>query len=291
MGFWDWIFNSKQHSGRRQLIKRIHNSYRQFRSKLRRWKYFSSPISKGRIDYFGEQVYFPDHCHLIERVLRHPVFEPDLVDAIVKSNGDGCYIDVGANIGLLSIPILKLKKQSVVYSIEPSPTTHSFLKKTWTGSSVRNRWTIEEFIVGVEDGASEFFIHDASMGAFDGVHATHRAGEAKSRTLPMRSLDSYWGEIDNRQVSCIKIDVEGFESSVLKGAKDLVAECKPVIFLEWNAENLMASGVDFGYLLEFCHEQNYFLVAFPNYEIVHDKQELWLRMKFTETFLLHPREN
>lgn len=270
------------------LFSKVRHLYLQTRSKLRRWKYFDSPW-KGKINYWGDTVHFPDHCHLIDRVLHNPVFEEDLVNGIQRVIDDGCYIDIGANIGLLSIPILHSKKKTNVYSIEPSPSSASYLKRTWESSRFRDRWTLEEFIVGEQDGESEFFVHDASMGAFDGVHATYRAGEASPVTLPMRSLDSYWKEKGKPDVSCIKIDVEGYESSVLKGAQELVSNCHPCFFLEWNATNLKASGVPVDYLLDFCQQNDYLLIAFPNNAIVNSNPELKLRMTMTETFLLWPR--
>jgi hypothetical protein len=46
--------------------------------------------------------------------------------------------------------------------------------------------------------------------------------------LPLRTLDGFAFE----QVDFLKIDAEGFESAVLRGALDTLARCRPLILLE-----------------------------------------------------------
>ena len=66
-------------------------------------------------------------------------------------------------------------------------------------------------------------------GNFGGVSMSAQGGIAAVVTAPLHTLDEIVGEA---QVGLIKIDVEGFELEVLKGAKNLIARWQPAMFIE-----------------------------------------------------------
>lgn len=69
----------------------------------------------------------------------------------------------------------------------------------------------------------------------------------KSKRIKVRTLDQVFLEIQNQYkvttLDCIKIDTEGFELDVLKGASYVLTEIKPkAIILEWNWHQLFRGG-------------------------------------------------
>ena len=60
------------------------------------------------------------------------------------------------------------------------------------------------------------------------VEDTGRAHVCGPGTIPMKTLDSY----EFSDVDLIKIDVEGYELQVVKGAAKTIAQSRPIIILE-----------------------------------------------------------
>ena len=55
--------------------------------------------------------------------------------------------------------------------------------------------------------------------------------------MPVYTIDAMFADA---AIDLIKIDVEGFEIDVLRGAEMTLARCKPLVFVEFNAWTLMA---------------------------------------------------
>lgn len=68
------------------------------------------------------------------------------------------YFDVGANIGLMSIPLLYSCPSCTVVSMEPSPNTLKFLIRTFEGSGFGNRWRIVGKAAGSSMGSMNFLL-------------------------------------------------------------------------------------------------------------------------------------
>jgi len=80
--------------------------------------------------------------------------------------------------------------------------------------------------------------------------------EQFTEIVETRMLDSY----DLQEVDFIKIDVEGWEEQVLKGAYITITRCKPIIYIEiWKHNYSLISEIllDMGYSIEKKSFQNY----------------------------------
>ena len=264
----------------------LFSKLKNLRRRLRWWILNDFPLSRGQFKYCGSRVFFPRHCHLLERLQREKIFESELVDGVLKSlNAGGVYFDVGANIGLLAVPILQRKPDVVVHSFEPSPTTIKFLQRTWEANPHRERWKINEIALGAAEGTATFYVHSADVGAFDGLSDTGRAGEAKKVDVAVSTLDTYWTSIGCPKVDCIKIDVEGFEVNVLQGGRRLLTECRPIVFLEWTELNLDSSTKP-GLLLDTAKSLSASVYTYPFLQPIRDEDDLKVAMRFGESFIL-----
>ena len=201
------------------------------------------------------------------------------------------YIDVGANIGLLSVPVLSNKSGVNVISIEASPSTLPWLLKSHLASRYTEAWRVIGTAVGAYCGETEFWSGGGATGAFDGVHNTGRGGEKAATRLPIRTLDDIWHELGEPAVSVVKMDIEGGESAAFKGARHLISNTRPVFIMEWSAANLLAYGIDTVELLALACEIHYQVIGFPQLMPVDTRPVLKAAMAFTETFLLIPIED
>ncbi len=139
------------------------------------------------------------------------------------------FVDVGANVGTYTIWAGDVGAR--VIAIEPSPDTFRLLAE-----NVRlNGYPTElvQAVAGRASGATKFT---------SGLDSTNHIDAAGPLAVPMVALDELVGR---RLVGGIKIDVEGYELEVLRGATMLLQEgrCR-LIQLEWNDQSSRATGQD-----------------------------------------------
>ena len=129
----------------------------------------------------------------------------------------GTVIDVGAHVGLWTIPMSK--KADRIIAIESLDTTFALLEKN----------------VGAND-AENVELHNILLGnpgmkySSGGSTASGSNHYLENGSVPGQTLD----DLVHVKVSFIKIDVEGMEPEVLAGARRILAESSPVLFIEVN---------------------------------------------------------
>ena len=95
-------------------------------------------------------------------------------------------------------------------------------------------------------GSSLFTTRDAENGAY----------AMTPRTVPMVTLDSLWNKYNLQGPALLKIDVQGGEIEVLKGAKETVKQCEVVIMEVGITEHYVGRAVLFDYV-SFMKEQGF----------------------------------
>lgn len=142
----------------------------------------------------------------------------------------GYAADVGANIGNHSLFFRKY--YSKVFSFEPNLRTFKVL--SLNAELMDN---IECFNVGLSDSERTAFlnINSANVGGSH-LSADETYRSPHQQQIQLKTLDGYSNVFENK-LGLLKIDVEGHELSVLKGAKTTLLRDKPVILFEQQVEN------------------------------------------------------
>jgi len=259
------------------------------RGRAKQLLFGSMPLLRGRFPYYGHTVHFPLGSITFERACSEGIYERDTTNLVLALAEPGTtYFDVGANIGLLSVPVLALRPGVKVVSIEASPDTLHFLKKTHAVARRREDWTVIEAAVGAEGGEAEFWSGNVALGAFDGLRDTGRGGEKRVVRVPVNTLDEIWQAQGYPSVSVVKMDIEGGEYFALQGAKELTTRARPIFIVEWARENLEPYGIDSAELLGLCAAMSYGAHASPNLVPIDAKPMLTMAMAQTDTFILVP---
>lgn len=135
--------------------------------------------------------------------------------------------DVGANIGKYSLMLSETFPGAKIYSFEPNINTFSLLTQKLNGKA-------ECFNIGIGSDESTGRIYTYSDNAisehasvFKDVFTTfHRADDLVAIDFKMDTLDKFCERRDIHQVDFLKIDTEGNELNVLKGASRMLSEKK-----------------------------------------------------------------
>jgi FkbM family methyltransferase len=179
----------------------------------------------------------------------------------------GLVIEAGANMGVHTTPMARrlATQNRGLLALEPQPFVYRQLCANLALNGLTNvaAWP---YACGAEPGRVSFVEPDYSrVGNFGGV-AMASVGSGGCE-VPCVRVDDL---VDKREVALLKIDVEGSELQVLKGASASIERSRPVIYLENDRPENSAALIewlwDAGYRLwwhvsELFNSENYFGVA------------------------------
>lgn len=158
---------------------------------------------------------------------------------IEACRGARCFIDVGAHIGLVTLPASKMLDGSgSVHAFEPGTVNNNFLRRHVQLNSLDNVF-VRNFLVGDQNNFVEFFETDYPNGQNSAIE-TSRTRTYASVQRQQITLDSYC-QVNAIVPDVIKIDVEGSEIAVLMGAVNILKIHKPIIFLSIHPTELKAT--------------------------------------------------
>jgi len=176
----------------------------------------------------------PDEDHYLESMAE--VGPVDLLPVLVASCHPGdTVIDVGANIGVTGIMAGVLAAPGRVVAVEPVPETFVHLEQNIANSKI-DGLTCVNAAIGATEGTVKLVTRSGSNFAafvgYEGVLDRYVGyDEYEARVL---TVDRLVEEQSLTAVDFMKIDVEGYELEVLRGAVSVLAKHRPVVFLEVN---------------------------------------------------------
>lgn len=174
-------------------------------------------------------------------------------------------IDIGGNFGFHTLEFADLAGH--VYSFEPQKIIYYQL----CGNIVLNGYTnITAYNIALDDSQSphKMLMENPDYTSDDSINIGNSHLNAWTHNgnneVEVRSLDSY--EFDN--VSFMKIDVQGYEVSVLNGARRTIAKNRPVIFIEVEDGQLSIYGYKPEDVFSILSELNYSYTKIGVYDYI-----------------------
>jgi FkbM family methyltransferase len=142
----------------------------------------------------------------------------------------GVAFDVGAHIGIWSLLAARRAQASRIHAFEPVPRQYERLRAHAALNHVTSI-VINNCAVGAENGSTSFFaVYEGNTGASS---LARRHDDDVEIHTDVITLDTYVEKNGIERVDVMKIDVEGAEILVLRGARQLLSsEQAPVIFFE-----------------------------------------------------------
>jgi FkbM family methyltransferase len=135
-------------------------------------------------------------------------------------------LDIGANIGNHALYFSNYFAN--VHAFEPNPRTFDLLS---FNAKLVDNVRCHKFGLSDKSGSANLIQDDKNVGAsFIGGNSGNTGKKAKATRIQLRRLDSVRNQIGD--VALMKIDVEGMELDVLKGASALLKSSRPLIFFE-----------------------------------------------------------
>jgi FkbM family methyltransferase len=183
----------------------------------------------------GEHGYWLGSYEMRKRIAFESEIQPQMV-----------VYDIGANVGFYSLLAAHLSgPEGKVYAFEPLHRNVEFIYRHITLNRLEN---IEVFEAAVSDQAGEaFFDPGVSI-------ATGHLSESGTVRVRQVCLDEMLAEGTIAPPDTLKVDVEGAEYAVFQGAKNMIEDHRPLIFLDTHGRDVHALTIEllagYGYQFE-----------------------------------------
>lgn len=161
--------------------------------------------------------------NLIENVSQNifinGIYEQETLDFLAKrSPRDAIFLDLGANIGAISVPLHQKRKDLKIVGVEAAPWLFPYLQRNF-GENGLDAESLVNMALFNKDGIDiDFFSPDVKFGK-GSLSPTYTDKATKVRSV---TLDTLINQIRLSHVDVIKIDVEGHEYNVFLGAGTLL---------------------------------------------------------------------
>jgi FkbM family methyltransferase len=164
------------------------------------------------------------------------------------------FVDIGANIGTHSICLgARLSSTTQIYSFEPHPRIFGYMLKNIDTNNIKN---IHPFNVALGESEGTILLSNSRLDDRNHVASPNEQGGV---SVPMKTLDSF--QCDLNGLPTIKIDVEGYELSVLKGGERTLSRGR-FLYIEVGDRHSLRFGYSAQQLMEFLYQTGWRMFRF-----------------------------
>jgi FkbM family methyltransferase len=175
---------------------------------------------------------FPDDNTIARAFAQKGNYEQGIIEWAVRLiDPKTIFLDIGAHVGTYSLAFAKVC--AGVHSFECSPKTFNYLCANIALQDLNYQITPHRTALGDFTGTTRYYIRSPKDGGGNSC-IDFKNKECDSVEVPVTTLDSF----NLTNIGLIKMDVEGFETNVLRGAKEtLKANGYPrILFESWRPE-------------------------------------------------------
>jgi FkbM family methyltransferase len=177
----------------------------------------------------------------------------------VCKQGDAI-IDVGAHFGLFSVRASQIVgSKGKVFAFEPAPSTFSILNKTVLINNVENIVVPIKAAMSDNNGQAKFYL-SSTVGDVANSLVNYNDNVHMGYEVDLIKCDSFVQK-KNIKVNFFKIDAEGAELSVLKGAEWVLREQKPYCILSMHPSSILKFGDSSEKIWNFLQGLNYYILV------------------------------
>ena len=209
---------------------------------------------------------YPVRQNLTHAVIRRGYWEQACTEAFRSLLRPGALVvDAGANFGHYAMTAASVVgPEGLVYAFEPHPSTFALLEQNCALQGKGNLVAVPAGLAA-ENGAMDIFTDSENHGGHSFFDWNLRGQARTSHRVATYALDSFLGEhAPGRRLDAMKIDVQGFEMEVLRGAARTIASDRPSVLCEVTPGALRAAGSGPEEIVAFFAEFGYRAEVLPS---------------------------
>jgi FkbM family methyltransferase len=185
-----------------------------------------------------------------QKILAGDVWESETIEFMIENAGQGDIVHAGAYFGDF-LPALSraCTRDARLWAFEPNPENYRCARITCEINNLSNV-VLTNAGLGLQQGSFLMRVSDSNGRALGGasrmVSSTDRYGREQAVEVNISRLDDVLEQ--DRNVSILQLDVEGFEQFALAGAMETLRRCRPMLILEnlpgeeWLSGNIFSLG-------------------------------------------------
>lgn len=204
-------------------------------------------------EHMGSQIFFRGHYSGDQLAVLRRILRPTSV-----------FIDIGANQGEFTVCAAGLVTDGFVHAFEPVPFLRQRLDRNVSANGFLNVkihpfGAFNEYCDDVPIyGADAVFVDGTANSGLPTIYAIEGRRAPLAR-IALRKLDDVL--LPETRIDVMKIDVEGAELFVLKGAEKIILRDRPYIIFEANAETCRAAGYSVSDICAWLKDRGYQLAS------------------------------
>jgi FkbM family methyltransferase len=156
-------------------------------------------------------------------------------------------IDVGCHLGSFLYNIIRLSPYGKHIAVEPIPYKADRLRRRFPAVEVH------QIVLGAEEATVEMFYDPGRSGFSSLGRHSHLGATARAITVECRRLDDIVPA--GRPIGFLKVDVEGAELHVFRGARRVLGESQPVVLFECTQPLIAPLGLTADQVFSFLTEE------------------------------------
>lgn len=184
-------------------------------------------------EFEGAEFIIPATSHLFQRAARNGFYEPEWARTFLSHVEQGMdVVDIGANVGFYTVAAAK--KGARVLAIEPTEGAFKRLHANVERNGVADRTILFNGLAADHNDHAEMHVVEgleeySSLAPIPEPYI--RGHQSSTISLPARTIDSLVQEY-RLSPRLIKVDVEGAEVQVFRGAAETLAKHRPAVMSE-----------------------------------------------------------
>lgn len=179
-----------------------------------------------------------------------------------------CLLDVGANLGLTALVMARSAgPEAALYAFDASEAACQLIQRNAQLNNLGGQIQVVNAVLGDRSGLTIPFYWDHAAGGASTIegYLGHRTALNKVSLC----LDDFIRQ-QGIQPDVIKVDVEGAEQQVLRGAERTLREHRPLVFVELHTWNTMPMVENAAGVLRLAHEFGYRMVYLKTKQVLED---------------------
>ena len=186
-----------------------------------------------KIQINGQELMLPPEHLLSIYDYLYPKYDKFISKLVINMKEDESVIDIGANIGDTLARLISSNSKPNYYSIEADKYFFEYLKSNTEKmqSSTQNRITLIKELVGMD-----------LIGNLSNTTPGTKSLVESHDGLKTKKLDEIIIEHNIKNITLIKVDVDGYDYNVLLSGMNQIKKYKPILFFEYMSLN------EFGYI-------------------------------------------
>ncbi len=176
--------------------------------------------------------FFKNIEHLDWKSIKDKNIENEILLIRYLLDKNSTFIDIGANLGQYLYTTEKILSKENIYAFEPHPMLNKRLTKIFKGIN------IHQYAISSMDHKTKFkipFFNNREIhtrGTLKTEYIDNSETNYKLIDVDVVKLDTITGKLNIRDISLIKIDVEGAEMDVFEGSAETISKHRPILLIE-----------------------------------------------------------